>query len=75
MLLVADEKIRGRTLWVVTLAIGASPLGALFVGIMADIFSPAMALTINALLGIIAVTLTGFFFPSIKGRTLTSSRL
>ena len=75
VLLVADEKIRGRTLGVVTLAIGASPLGALFVGIMADIFSPAMALTINALLGIIAVTLTGFFFPSIKGRTLTSSRL
>ena len=75
VLLVADEKIRGRTLGVVTLAIGTSPLGALFVGIMADVFSPTIALTINSLLGIIAVILTGYFFPSIRDRTLASSRI
>ena len=75
VLIAADPKIRGRTLGVVTLAIGTSPLGALFVGIMADIFTPSTALIINALLGLTAVTLTGFFFPSIRERILSSPRI
>jgi MFS family permease len=45
VMLVAKEDMRGRALGVISLAIGAGPLGSLLVGGMADSVSPVFALS------------------------------
>jgi MFS family permease len=69
VMLVAKEEMRGRALGVVSLAIGAGPLGALLVGAMADAVSPVFALRMCALLGIVLLAGTVLLLPTIMDRT------
>ncbi len=68
VMLVAKTDMRGRALGVVSLAIGGGPLGALLVGALAESISPVFALRINALMGIIVLTLITLCIPSIMDR-------
>ncbi len=72
VMLVAKEEMRGRALGVVSLAIGAGPLGSLALGAMADAISPIFALRMFALLGMLALGLTTLFLPVIADRTQPS---
>ena len=69
VLILAKEEMRGRALGVLSLAIGAGPLGALLVGAVADSVSPVFAIRINALMGIIALAAIVLVLPSIVDRT------
>ena len=71
VMLEAKADMRGRALGVVSLAIGAGPLGALLLGAIADTVGPMFALRTNALLGILFVVFVAFMLPSIHNRTRT----
>jgi MFS family permease len=71
VMLVAKEDLRGRALGVISLAIGAGPLGSLLIGAVADAVSPVFALRMSALLGIIAMACIALVFPTIIDRTQT----
>lgn len=68
ILLVARDDMRGRGLGIITLAIGAGPIGALLIGAVAERMGAPIALTINAVLGIVTVGLTGLLLSSLLGR-------
>ncbi len=68
ILLVARDDMRGRGLGIITLAIGAGPIGALLIGAVAERMGAPIALTINAVLGIVTVGLTGALLSSLLGR-------
>ena len=68
ILLVARDDMRGRGLGIITLAIGAGPIGALLIGAVAERMGAPIALTINAVLGIATVGLTGLLLSSLLGR-------
>ena len=74
VLLVSRPEIRGRALGVVTLAIGAGPIGSLVVGAVSEWIGPADALLFNSILGIILVCLSGVFFPSIRGQIIPEAK-
>ena len=73
VMLVAKEDMRGRALGVISLAIGAGPLGSLLIGAVADAVSPVFALRMSALLGIIAMACIALLLPTIIDRTQTPS--
>lgn len=66
VMLVAREDMRGRALGIMTLAIGAGPLGAITIGTVANATSAQTAMTINAILGLLTVGVIGFFWVSIR---------
>ena len=66
VMLVARDDMRGRALGIMSLAIGAGPLGALAIGAVADATSAPTAMTINAISGFILVALIGLFWKSIR---------
>ena len=68
VLLVSKPEIRGRALGVVTIAIGAGPIGALVVGAMAEWIGPGQAIMYNAIAGFVVVVLSGIFMPAIRGQ-------
>jgi MFS family permease len=68
VMLVAREEMRGRALGVITLAIGAGPLGSLMVGALASATSPTLAITMIASAGLVTVGLAGLFMSSIRQR-------
>ena len=70
ILLVARDDMRGRGLGIITLAIGAGPIGALLIGAVAERMGAPIALTINAVLGIVTVGLTGLLLSSLLGRMM-----
>ena len=74
VLLVSRPEIRGRALGVVTLAIGAGPIGSLVVGAVSEWIGPADALLFNSILGLILVCLSGLFFPSIRGQIISEAK-
>ena len=71
VMLVSKEGMRGKTLGVVSLAIGTGPLGALSVGAVANATSPNFALTLNATVGVAALILIAVLMPSIRRRIVT----
>ena len=73
ILLVARDDMRGRGLGVITLAIGAGPIGGLMLGRMADVMGAPRAMLINAALGLITVGLVGLLTPSLLGRMTSDS--
>ena len=73
ILLVARDDMRGRGLGVITLAIGAGPIGGLMLGTMADAMGAPRAMTINAVLGLITVGFVGLLVPSLRGRMTSDS--
>ena len=68
VLLVSKPTLRGRALGMVTLAIGAGPIGALIVGAVSDWIGPSDALLFNAIIGIVLVSISGIAMPSIRGK-------
>ena len=70
VMLVAKEDMRGRALGVVSFAIGVGHLGSLLLGVTANTFGPMVALRINSLAGILALTCIAFFLSAIHGRTI-----
>jgi len=73
VMLESRKEMRGRALGVVSLAIGAGPLGSLTLGATADWLGPIQALGLNALAGLIVVTAIAGYIPSIIGRTGSGS--
>ena len=73
VLLVSKPEIRGRALGVVTLAIGAGPIGALTVGAASEWIGPSNALMFNALIGFLLVAVSGIFMPTIRGQIIPVS--
>ena len=73
VLLVSKPEIRGRALGVVTLAIGAGPIGALVVGAVSEWSGPSNALMFNALVGFLLVAVSGIFMPTIRGQIIPVS--
>ena len=74
IMLIAREDMRGRSLGIMTLAIGAGPLGALLIGAVADATSTSFAIGINAVIGLVAVGLIGLLMPSLRQRMVGSER-
>ena len=68
VILVAREEMRGRSLGVMSLAIGASPLGALLVGGLASTLGPTEAIAVMGGVGIVSVGTVGVLMPSLRQR-------
>ena len=68
VLLVSKLELRGRALGIVTLAIGAGPIGALILGAVSESIGPSKGIFINALIGLFLVGASGFLIPAIRGR-------
>ncbi len=64
----ASEEMRGRALGVISLAIGAGPVGALMIGALAEASSPATAIVVFASLGILSLVAVSLLMPEIRGR-------
>ena len=64
----SSEEMRGRALGVISLAIGAGPLGALLIGTLAEASSPAKAIVVFACLGLLSLSAIGLLMPEIRGQ-------
>ena len=62
----ASDDMRGRALGVISLAIGAGPIGALLIGAVAETTSPATGITIFAILGILSLSLVALLMPELR---------
>ena len=74
IILVAREDMRGRSLGVISLAIGASPLGALMIGGLASSFGAANAIGIHAILGMLSLGLVTVLIPALWKRPTSEAR-
>ena len=63
----ASEEMRGRALGLISLAIGAGPVGALMIGALAEQTSPASAIMILASLGLLSLTVVSIIMSEIRG--------
>ena len=70
VLLVSKPELRGRALGVVTIAIGAGPIGSLIIGAVSEWIGSSSALMINSVLGFVLVAASGVLMPSIRGQLL-----
>lgn len=73
----ASDDMRGRALGVISLAIGAGPIGALLIGAVAETTSPATGITIFAILGILSLSLVALMMPELRapmGQQASASR-
>ena len=68
VILVAREEMRGRSLGVMSLAIGASPLGALLVGGLGTALGPTEAVAVMSGAGLVLVCVVGLLMPSLRRR-------
>ena len=62
----ASDEMRGRALGVISLAIGAGPIGALLIGAVAEATTPATGITIFAILGIVSLSLVSLLMPELR---------
>ena len=70
VMLLAREDMRGKTLGIISLAIGTGPLGALLVGGMASSWGAALALRIDAVAGIVCLGVIAALLPALLRRVL-----
>ena len=68
-MLVSTEEMRGKALGAVSLAIGAGPFGALLLGAVANLTSIGVALELNAVVGLVCVSLVALLMPALRQRT------
>ena len=73
VMLVAPEEMRGRALGVVTLAIGAGPLGSLMVGGLATARGTPFALGVLGGVGLTSIGLVSLMMPALRQRVLPSA--
>lgn len=57
---------RNRVMGVLAMCIGFGPLGILHVGLLADLFGAAAAVSIISLEGLIALCVAGYFWPELR---------
>ena len=69
VLILAKDDMRGRALGVISLAIGAGPVGSLLIGAVADNVSPVFAIRIFALTGIMVLSVAVLALPRIMDAT------
>ncbi|MCY4514027.1 MAG: hypothetical protein OXC69_02635, partial [Candidatus Tectomicrobia bacterium] len=69
ILILAKDEMRGRALGVISLAIGAGPVGSLFIGAVADSVSPVFAMRAFALAGIVVLSVAVLVLPRIMDAT------
>ena len=72
VMLRAREEMRGRALGIISLAIGAGPIGALMVGTIASMHSTPFAIGIDAVLGIALLSLITLLMPSLWRQPMIS---
>ena len=72
VMLRAREEMRGRALGVISLAIGAGPLGALMIGTIASMSSTPFAIGVDAVLGIASLSLVALLMPSLWRQPMVS---
>jgi hypothetical protein len=70
VLLVSKAELRGRALGVVTIAIGAGPIGSLIIGAISEWIGASHALMINSVIGFLLVAIAGLFMPSIREKII-----
>jgi predicted MFS family arabinose efflux permease len=66
LFLAAPAAIRSRVMGLVTVAIGAGPIGMLYVGLLADWLGAPAAVASIALQGLIALALTAWYWPEMR---------
>ena len=64
--LAAPAPVRSRVMGIVTVAIGAGPIGMLYVGVLADWLGAPAAVALIALQGLIALGLTAWYWPEMR---------
>ena len=69
ILILAKDEMRGRALGVISLAIGAGPVGSLFIGAVANSVSPVFAMRAFALAGIVVLSVAVLVLPRIMDAT------
>ena len=69
VVLAASDGMRGRALGVVSLAIGAGPIGALIIGAIAEATSPATAIKLLSGTGVAAIILAGLLMSALRSPT------
>ena len=74
VVLVAPVEERGRALGVISLAIGTGPIGALLVGVVANVKGPAFALAINAIVGVGFAAIIALLMPAIRRPILAEAQ-
>ena len=70
VLLVSKAELRGRVLGVVTIAIGAGPIGSLIIGAISEWIGASYALMINSVIGFLLVAIAGLLMPSIREKII-----
>jgi predicted MFS family arabinose efflux permease len=65
ILLVSSDKMRGRAMGILTLGIGAGPIGTLMVGYFAEIYGAPLAVSSAAAIGLILLVLITFSMPQL----------
>ena len=70
VMLLAREDMRGKTLGIISLAIGTGPLGALLVGGMANSWDAPLALRVDAAAGIVCLGVIAALLPALLRRVL-----
>ena len=69
VLILAKDEMRGRALGVISLAIGAGPVGSLCIGAVANTISPVFAIRAFALTGIVVLSIAVLALPRIVDAT------
>lgn len=73
VLLVSKKEFRGRCMGLVTLCIGAAPIGSIILGLSSEMFSTSNALVINSILGLILVIFSGYKMTSIRSKIISDN--
>ena len=69
-MLVSSEEMRGRALGVMSLAIGAGPLGAVLTGAVASAYGAPFAIGLNAAIGLVLLASIAVLMPSLFAATV-----
>lgn len=64
--LAAPAAVRSRIMGLVTVAIGAGPIGMLYVGVLADWLGASTAVVLLAIQGLIALGLAAWYWPEMR---------
>jgi MFS family permease len=64
--LAAPAAVRSRIMGLVTVAIGAGPIGMLYVGVLADWLGASAAVVVLALQGLLALGLAAWYWPELR---------
>ena len=66
VMLIADQDMRGKSLGVITIAIGTAPLGAFALGVMAERIDAPFAIRTSAAAGIVLTVLISLIAPDLR---------